>query len=73
MNPGEISPVFKTPFGLHVATVFERLDSAPMTLAEAKPQIRQTLLQEARNKTIREWVAQQKEKADLEINPPTAN
>jgi parvulin-like peptidyl-prolyl isomerase len=73
MNPGEISPVFKTPFGLHVATVFERLDPAPMTLGEAKPQIRQTLLQEARNKTIREWVTQQKEKADLEISPPTAN
>lgn len=59
MNPGEISPVFKTPFGLHLATVRGRKEAAPMTLEEAKPQIHQRLLQETKTQIIRAWVAQQ--------------
>ena len=44
-----------------------------MTLGEAKQQIRQTLLQEARNKTIRTWVEEQKKHADLDIVPPATS
>lgn len=70
MNPGEISPVFKTPFGLHVATVVARKAPVGMTMSEAAPHIHASLLQEARNTAIRTWVQTQKEQADLHVVPP---
>lgn len=70
MRPGEISPVFKTPFGLHVATVLERKDACPMTVDDAKPHIHAALLKEAQNKRIHEWLTTQKETAAIELEPP---
>ncbi len=70
MNPGEISPVFKTQFGLHVATVLGRTDAAPKTFEECREQIADILLHDLKNDAIGEWVDAQKKKADIEIVPP---
>jgi parvulin-like peptidyl-prolyl isomerase len=70
MNPGEISPVFKPPFGLHIATVLERNEPSAMNFEEAKPHIKTALLKESQNETIRKWLETQKETATIEIEPP---
>ncbi len=70
MQPGEISPVFKTPFGLHVATVLGRNEAVAMTLDEAKPHIQKRLEEDAKNETIRTWVQAQRETADIALQPP---
>ncbi|MCX7010941.1 MAG: peptidylprolyl isomerase, partial [Kiritimatiellaeota bacterium] len=36
MNIGEISPIFQTQFGFHIATVLERKDARPKTLDECR-------------------------------------
>ena len=70
MQPGEISPVFKTQFGLHVATVLARNEAVAMTLDEAKPHMQKRLQEDAKNETIRTWLQAQREKADVEVQPP---
>jgi len=70
MNPGEISPVFKTQFGLHVATVLGRTDAAPKTFEECREQIADILLHDLKNDAIGEWVDAQKKQAHIEIVPP---
>ncbi len=70
MQPGEISPVFKTPFGLHIATVFERIEAQPMTFEDCRDRIREQLWQDAKNDVIGEWVDAEKAKADIELIGP---
>lgn len=67
MNPGEISPVFKTQFGLHVATVLGRTEAEPMSFDECRDQIAEILLRDRKNDAIGEWVDAQKEQADIEV------
>lgn len=67
MNIGEISPVFKTQFGLHIATVFSKTDARPMTLDECRQQISMLLLHDLKNDAIGVWVDAEKERADILI------
>jgi parvulin-like peptidyl-prolyl isomerase len=70
MNPGEISPVFKTPFGLHVATVLGRIEAAPMAFEDCREQIGEILLRDLKNDAIGEWVDEQKKTAAIEVQYP---
>lgn len=65
MNPGEISPVFKTQFGLHIATVFSKTEAQPMTFGECRSQIESILLHDRKNDMIGEWVDTEKETASI--------
>ena len=65
MNPGEISPVFKTQFGLHVATVFKKIDATPMAFEECREQIESILLHDLKNDAIGAWVDAEKERATI--------
>lgn len=67
MNPGEISPVFKSQFGLHIATVLSRTDAQPMTLDECRGQIEEQLLHNAKNDAIGAWVDAEKKRAEILI------
>ena len=67
MNPGEISPVFKTQFGLHVATVLSRTEARPMTLEECRERIAEQLLHDARNDVIGAWVDAEKKRAEIQV------
>ncbi len=44
MQPGEVSPIFRTPFGYHIAKVVERQESYLPDLEEARPRIEQMLM-----------------------------
>jgi parvulin-like peptidyl-prolyl isomerase len=44
MKAGEVSPVFRTPFGYHIAKVYEHRDEHMATLEEVRPQIERHLM-----------------------------
>lgn len=52
MKPGEISPVFRTAFGFHIAKVIARAQERMATFDEARPQIERVLLAEKHHKAL---------------------
>jgi parvulin-like peptidyl-prolyl isomerase len=67
MNPGEVSPVFKTQFGLHIATVLDRTGTRPMLFEECREQIAAVLLHDLKNEAIGAWVDAEKKRAEILI------
>jgi parvulin-like peptidyl-prolyl isomerase len=67
MNVGEISPVFKSQFGLHIATVLSRTDAQPMTLDECRSRIVEQLRYDVKNDVIGAWVDAERLRAEIEI------
>lgn len=67
MNPGEVSPVFKTQFGYHVAVVEERRPEQQRTLEESKKEIRSRLKYERDTEKINEWAAGVRKTADIRV------
>ncbi|MFA7256761.1 MAG: peptidyl-prolyl cis-trans isomerase [Kiritimatiellales bacterium] len=67
MNVGEISPVFKSQFGLHIATVLGKTESKPMNLDECRCRIEEQLSHDAKNDAIAAWVDAEKERAEIQI------
>ncbi|QHI68057.1 peptidylprolyl isomerase [Tichowtungia aerotolerans] len=68
MQVGEISPVFKTQFGLHIATVTEKTAAAPMSLADCRARIEEILQHDLKNDAIGRWVDAEKERAEIEVS-----
>jgi len=56
MRPGEVSPVFLTEFGYHIAKVLERHDAEPREFEEVKEEIAEGLLHDRKNDAIGEVV-----------------
>jgi parvulin-like peptidyl-prolyl isomerase len=52
LKPGEISPIFRTPFGFHIAKVFDHKPERMATFEEARPQIERHLLTEKHHKAL---------------------
>ncbi|MGA3188375.1 MAG: peptidylprolyl isomerase [Bryobacteraceae bacterium] len=52
LRPGEMSPVFRTPFGFHIAKVYEHSAAHMATFEEARPQIERHLLAEKHQKAL---------------------
>ncbi len=67
MNKNEISPVFRTQFGYHIATVYEKVAETQKDLNECRDEIKEKLLMELRDNFIAEWVDHIKEKAEIKI------
>jgi len=67
MNVGEISPVFQTQFGYHIATVYEKKQPQLKPLDECRDDIVDKLKTNEGDALIAEWVDNQKEKADIKI------
>jgi peptidyl-prolyl cis-trans isomerase C len=52
LQPGEISPIFRTAFGFHIAKVYQHAAERMATFEEAKPQIERHLLTEKHQKAL---------------------
>ncbi|MGH9154701.1 MAG: peptidylprolyl isomerase [Acidimicrobiales bacterium] len=67
LTPGQVSPPVQTQFGFHVIQLVERKDT---TLAEAAPDIRRQLEQQAgAGGAVGRFVNEAVGKADIEVNP----
>ncbi|MBN1483067.1 hypothetical protein EH223_14175 [candidate division KSB1 bacterium] len=67
MNIGEISPVFLTEFGYHIATVYDKKPARRKSLEDVKDEIIDRLKTDKGDDLIGEWVDKQKESADVQI------
>ncbi|MCX7006484.1 MAG: hypothetical protein NTY53_04415, partial [Kiritimatiellaeota bacterium] len=67
MNLGEISPIFQTQFGYHIATVLERKAARPKTLDECRVEINDRLHHDLKNDYIGHWVDAKKSVAQVVV------
>lgn len=56
MEPGQMSPIFRTAFGFHIAKMIEKQPEGPMPLEEVKDRIAEAILQEKRQKLIEQYL-----------------
>lgn len=68
MRPGQVSAVFQTEFGYHIAKVLDRKPPVPCPIDEVRPVIVRELAEQARQKVIEKFVDAEKEKAAIEEN-----
>jgi FKBP-type peptidyl-prolyl cis-trans isomerase (trigger factor) len=66
MKPGEVSGVFQTEFGYHIAKVLDRKPQVACPIDEVRPVIVRELAEQARQKAIERFVDAEKEKAVIE-------
>jgi parvulin-like peptidyl-prolyl isomerase len=67
MNVGEISPVFQTAFGYHIATVLDKKSESLKSMEEARPEIEDILNNQFGNEHIGAWVDDKKASAEIKI------
>jgi parvulin-like peptidyl-prolyl isomerase len=65
MNADEVSDVFESPFGYHIAKVHERRPGGPIPLEDVKEGISQHLLRTKQNEAVEEFVDGLKKKASI--------
>lgn len=66
MGAGDVSDVFRSRFGFHIAKVYDRKAAAVAELKEVKDQIISTLQEQMRSKAIDEFIDSLKAKAKIE-------
>ena len=66
MGSGEVSDIFRTRFGFHIAKVYDRKPAAVAELKEVKDQIVNALQEQMRSKAIDDFIDTLKEKAKIE-------
>jgi parvulin-like peptidyl-prolyl isomerase len=66
LGVGEVSDIFRTRFGFHIAKVYDRKPSAVAEFTEVKDQIVSTLEEQMRSTAIDEYIDRLKERAEIE-------
>ena len=66
LGVGQISDVFRSRFGFHIAKVYERKPAAVPSLEEVKDQITSTLQEQIQGKAIDDFIDELKAKAKIE-------
>ena len=66
MQPGEISPVFRTTFGFHIAKLYAKRPARRRSLSEASDDVREALLERRRTKALEDYVDRLKANATIE-------
>jgi peptidyl-prolyl cis-trans isomerase C len=70
LQPGEVSDVVETPFGLNIIKLEERKPAGKATLAEAQDQIRAFLRQTKGRQAVDQELQRLRDDADIEILLP---
>ena len=66
LGAGQVSDIFRSRFGFHIAKLYERVPAAVRRLEEVKDQITDTLKEQMREKAIDQFIDQLKSKAKIE-------
>ena len=66
LGPGQVSDVFRTRFGFHLAKVYDRKPGAIATLEEVKDQITKALEEQMREEAVNKYIDDLKSKADIQ-------
>lgn len=66
MKEGEVSDVFETPFGYHIAKLHERVPAGPVPLEAVKEDVREKLTEDFRQKAVEDFVDELKAKAEIQ-------
>ncbi len=66
LAPGQISDVFATEFGLHIAKVLDKKPAAPCPLEQVRPVIVNELTAQARDKALEHFLDAERQKAVIE-------
>ncbi len=67
MNIGEISPVFRTPFGYHIAKVLEIRPMRKLSFDECREKIMADMMAKLQEQRIGEWIEERKKKTQIKI------
>jgi parvulin-like peptidyl-prolyl isomerase len=66
LNVGQVSDIFETEFGYHIAKVSEKRPAMPCPMQDVRELIERELTQEARQKAIEKFIDAEKAKATIE-------
>ena len=67
MNVDEISPIFQTPFGYHIATVYDIKKPERLSFEECKDEIKAAITGKLNEECIDKWIEKEKANAKIEI------
>lgn len=65
LKPGEVSDVFRTPFGFHIATVYERKPAGVRPLKDMREQVEQFVWNERKEQAVAAFLDGLRAKADI--------
>jgi parvulin-like peptidyl-prolyl isomerase len=61
-----VSEIFRSPFGFHIATLFERRPAGLRSLEEVREQIEETLLAGKRQRALEQFLDRLRARADIQ-------
>lgn len=67
MNKGEISPVFQTQFGYHIATIFDEKSEERMSLEDCEEEVKAAVKHKMTEACVDKWLEKVQAKADIKI------
>ena len=67
LQPGEISDLVETPFGVHILRLEERHEARLLPLDEVREQLREHIREEKMEEAVKQETARLREQADIEV------
>ena len=66
MEPGDVSDVFQTPFGYHIAKLYEKIEGSVTPFSEVQDKLAAHLSDGLKNKAVEAFIDNLKQKATIE-------